>query len=322
MENIRKIQKTGGGTYAVSLPKEWAKGNGISAGSPAFITPNSDGSLTIHTRPGSKGMARIVETGSDLENSLRKVISAYVSGADSIVVRGALAGTVCEEARSRLSALETMEENGDEVTLHVFHRGEAFTTDHVLRRMYVVVSAMFSVSRRLFETGTDVLPEVEKREHELDRMYFLALRAANRDYGSLHRALNKTLAAKALEDLADNLELACTNGRTVAPNARLRGLLEKAEAVFRTCFETFYEERFSEKQFALVQEFEERLGKEGDELMRKAHGPEKAVAMKGVLERLHSIAEYSKDLLEIGADLAEFKKPEPERTSPLARGDE
>ncbi|MFH1199597.1 MAG: phosphate uptake regulator PhoU [Candidatus Micrarchaeota archaeon] len=318
-EVARRVQKTGGGTFAVSLPKEWALAQGVVAKSTAFITANPDGSLTLRARRSDTEKKRLVETGTDVENSLRKVISAYVSGADAIVVKGALAATVCEEARARLSALETIEESGDEVTLQVFEKGEGFTLDGVLKRMHVVVLALFGVSRQLFEKGTAQTGEAEKREREIDRMYFLALRGAVRARGGLPEALHKAFAAKALEDIADNLDEACREGAAVAPNARIVSLVEQAEETYRACFETLYLGRYSERRFALVGELEDKLRLETDELMKAVKKPGKALAMKGVLERLQDIAEYSKDLLEIGSDVTEFRKGSPEKGGPLKR---
>ncbi len=124
-EAVRRVQKTGGGTYAVSLPKRWAELQGVKAGSAAFIAENTDGSLTLRARSQADRRKCVVETGTDVENSLRKVISAYVSGADSIVAKGALAAAVCDEARARLSALETIEESGDEVNWRCLRRARA-----------------------------------------------------------------------------------------------------------------------------------------------------------------------------------------------------
>ena len=43
----RKVQKTGGSTYFVTLPKEWATKIGISQGSIVTLMPNDSGSLLL-----------------------------------------------------------------------------------------------------------------------------------------------------------------------------------------------------------------------------------------------------------------------------------
>ncbi len=201
----------------------------------------------------------------------------------------------------------------------MFEKGEGFTLDGVLRRMHVVVLALFGVSRQLFEKGRARVEEAEKREREIDRLYFLALRSAVRERGGMPEALYKAFAAKALEDLADNLEEACREGTAVAPNARIVQLFAQAEEAYKDCFETLYLGRYSERRFAAVGDFEKKIERESEELMRGAKKPEKAVAMKGVFERLYDIAEYSKDLLEIGSDLTESRKDAPEDGAPLKR---
>ena len=43
----RKLQKTGGSTIIVSLPKKWIKKNRLDAGSEVRLTKQPDGTLTI-----------------------------------------------------------------------------------------------------------------------------------------------------------------------------------------------------------------------------------------------------------------------------------
>jgi len=44
---LRKIQKTRGGTFFVTLPKEWAVKNGVNQGSVVSTSVTSDGHLII-----------------------------------------------------------------------------------------------------------------------------------------------------------------------------------------------------------------------------------------------------------------------------------
>ncbi|MBU1197864.1 phosphate uptake regulator PhoU [Candidatus Micrarchaeota archaeon] len=315
MENIRRVQKTGGSTFTVSLPKKWAEARGLNAGSPAYVWENPDGSLTMRTSRKTVRETRLVNTGTDEENALRHVIAAYVSGVDTLIVKGALAAAVSEEARLRLSALEIMEVAGDEVKLQVFHKGEVFTTDKSIRRLYSVVLAMFDSANAFFEGRVMGLEEIRRREQEADRLYFLVLRSAHKEEGSLHDALNKTLAAKTLEDIADMLELACEEGKSIAPNPNVLKLLNDAESVYRSGFEALFLRKHFEKGFVAVKQLEEKLERATESLMKDGRKAGHAIAMKGVLERLQAITEYSEDLMEIGSNLIEFK--EEGHSSPL-----
>ena len=43
----RRIQKTGGSTYIISLPKNWVTARGLRPGDTLLFTPRADGSLTV-----------------------------------------------------------------------------------------------------------------------------------------------------------------------------------------------------------------------------------------------------------------------------------
>src|SRR5574344_712902 len=45
---IRKIQITGGSSFMVTLPKEWASSNGLKKNDPVRLEPQDDGSLIIY----------------------------------------------------------------------------------------------------------------------------------------------------------------------------------------------------------------------------------------------------------------------------------
>ena len=52
---LRKVQLTGGSTYAVSLPKNWAKAAGIKPGDHVQLIPQPDMSLLIVPGKAKKG---------------------------------------------------------------------------------------------------------------------------------------------------------------------------------------------------------------------------------------------------------------------------
>jgi len=53
----RKVQQTDRATFVISIPKSWALGNGIDAGSMVYVAHDSDGTLKVSAqkfRPESK----------------------------------------------------------------------------------------------------------------------------------------------------------------------------------------------------------------------------------------------------------------------------
>lgn len=57
----RKIQRTGGTTYTVSLPKEWVTEQPIDQGSDVYLYPHTDGSIAIRATPKETHLS-VVET--------------------------------------------------------------------------------------------------------------------------------------------------------------------------------------------------------------------------------------------------------------------
>ena len=47
MTDIRRIQITGGSSYMITLPKEWAESSGLKKNDPVTLMPQADGSLAI-----------------------------------------------------------------------------------------------------------------------------------------------------------------------------------------------------------------------------------------------------------------------------------
>jgi len=48
--DLRKIQRTSGGTFFVCLPKDWAERNGLDRGTVVSVTETANGSLVINPK--------------------------------------------------------------------------------------------------------------------------------------------------------------------------------------------------------------------------------------------------------------------------------
>jgi phosphate uptake regulator len=83
----RKLQKVGGSTYSVSLPKEWATEHGLEAGMPIHLHPHADGSLVVRRARRNGGPlteTEITVPGSDGTTVRRALRAAYAVGYDTV----------------------------------------------------------------------------------------------------------------------------------------------------------------------------------------------------------------------------------------------
>ncbi|MGD9963426.1 MAG: AbrB/MazE/SpoVT family DNA-binding domain-containing protein [Thermoplasmata archaeon] len=90
MQETRKIQKTGGSTYVVSLPKKWIQTTGLKKGDQVALSVTGDGTLTVdpHIPRESEKLVKVVEVtqATDSKTLLRQLVGSYVTGYDIIEV--------------------------------------------------------------------------------------------------------------------------------------------------------------------------------------------------------------------------------------------
>ncbi|HEC63245.1 MAG TPA: phosphate uptake regulator PhoU, partial [Candidatus Acetothermia bacterium] len=85
----RKVQLTGGGTFFVTLPKEWATREGVQQGAELSLVPSPSGLLLL-IPPGLRGHNRcqVPLDGRSKVELERDIIAHYIAGFDIIQVIG------------------------------------------------------------------------------------------------------------------------------------------------------------------------------------------------------------------------------------------
>ena len=93
----RKIQQVGGGTYTVSLPKEWATAADIEPGAVVALHSHIDGTLVVQTGVEEGDTDPLTLSVGDADSACleRTVRAAYAAGIDSLELD--LADGVTEE---------------------------------------------------------------------------------------------------------------------------------------------------------------------------------------------------------------------------------
>src|ERR1051325_9937321 len=123
---LRKIQVTGGSTHVVSLPKKWIDRNKLGRSDTVAIHEEPDGSLLLIPHSDTRSEARTLTV--DLpeapptEEVVRRLVGAYLAGADEIHVRspGRMDPKVRDTVRTVSRALvgvEIQDEGAQSMTL-------------------------------------------------------------------------------------------------------------------------------------------------------------------------------------------------------------
>lgn len=84
----RTVQLTGGSTYTVSLPKQWAQGQQIEPGVAVALHPRGERLVVTSSETDELRRVTIDAADHDADTLARAVGAAYVGGADEIVLEG------------------------------------------------------------------------------------------------------------------------------------------------------------------------------------------------------------------------------------------
>jgi len=221
----RKLQRTGGSTFALSLPKRWVVASGLKAGDVVFVDSLADGSLVLRPRLTGAGEARrkVLDAtkAEPRDHLLRKLIGSYVAGYDAIEVRfrpeaGPSVRRVAREFTRMVIGPEIIEEGRTSIVLQDLSNPAELSADKALRRMYMTVRAMHEDGLEAVRSNDAALAkDVAQRDEDVDRLFWLVAK----QYTLAHLGGPKTgadwlqtgvhnyrIVAKLLERIGDHAE--------------------------------------------------------------------------------------------------------------------
>lgn len=178
--DIRRVQETGG-TFLVSLPKKWARANGIEKGNLIRIDERPDGGLILYSQVQHQvHLETIVRLPSP--HLRRDLIGKYLLGYDIIRITskemiGLSDREQVKSIVSRLIGLEIMEENSYRIVIQCLLEPSSLVPDMVLRRECAIALSMYKDAVTAFLGKNQQLANVVlDRDDEVDRLYFLLVR--------------------------------------------------------------------------------------------------------------------------------------------------
>lgn len=204
----RRIQKTGGSTYIVSLPKKWVQAR-LSKGDAVRISEHGDVLIVSAQTQKPKETVRVPE--GEPHAQLRRVIAAYLDGANRFFVQAPKTGrnAIKDLVKEKIPGLEAVEENED---------GIAFQNllTHTEVSFYATLKRLHFLNQSMLEKLIEDLPRkksdtLEALEREADRFYILAFRQLHHCPQSdprVHQwAPYYVIGLKSLEKIADHAHI-------------------------------------------------------------------------------------------------------------------
>ncbi len=178
---LRKVQRTGGGTFFVCLPKEWATRNGLDKSSVVALSEAPDGRLIVNPKYNVERAPQVaVIKPSNLLD--REIMGKYLLGYD--IIRIEAKDRINSEDRdrvklssSRLIGLEIVEEDYAKIVMQCLLEPAAFPPDKALQREHSIASSMHrDALTALVEGDGHLARNVVARDIEVNRLYFLLVR--------------------------------------------------------------------------------------------------------------------------------------------------
>ena len=178
MPETRKLQRIGGNTLYVSLPKRWTNRMQLKQGDKVTLTPQPDDSMSIYPTAKRERPREIVLEINDKDSrqSLkREITSAYVDGFDIIKLKTEERLTeeqqdVIREIVDHLFGLELIEVTGNTITIQCLLIQD-LPIEKTIQRIHNVILSMFSETvSALKEQDINLIKGLTRRMHDIKRL--------------------------------------------------------------------------------------------------------------------------------------------------------
>jgi phosphate uptake regulator len=198
---IRRVQMTGGASFVVTLPKDWAEGQKIKKNDPVGIIVQPDGTLLVTKKITEEPLQRTKEIDcnsiADPAFLFRILIGSYITGYNVIRLTtkqkfSPFVRTVVRDFTQMTIGQEVVEETENIISIKDLLNPAEMPFENTIKRMYVIVKNMHSDAITALETHNKTLAEdVIKRDIDADRLNWLIARQTNMIM--LHASLSRKM---------------------------------------------------------------------------------------------------------------------------------
>ena len=326
----RKLQKTGGSTYIVSLPKHWVTASKLKEGDQVSMTIDNRGLLTLDPTLGTLRPLTTIEVYVEDEDTsdhfLRKLIGLYISGHDEIVVRSRTRippdiRKVVRDFTRRVIGPEIVEESGNAISVQDVADHSNLDMRKILRRMHLMSRSMHAdAMEALTQDNRELASDVVAGDDEVDRLYWFmskqlsmiirdASMARKMDVGVAEASFFLS-ASKAIERIADHAERIARNVQSIPVDRVSERVIDemktygtKVLSVFDKSIESLLKRDLNAANEVVDES--ERLRDSGEALTSRImeQRGKSVVPLALVMESLRRTALYSADIAEIAINL-------------------
>ena len=330
LEELRKIQVTGGSTYIVSLPKNWVDHMGLKRGSVVSVLQRDDMSLSIQPKglvspDRVKKVIITINQGEKPESVVRRLVSSYLVGYNIIQVRSTEKRIDSETrfeikdfVRKKLVGTEILSDLPNELTLQILLSYAELSVKDALRRMSIIAASMHrDAVQTLNIENPRLAKEIINMDDEVDRFSLYVIRLLKVAVMDAHvlresgiktprQCLGYRLITKSVERMADHatniaenrlaLNLVPINDEILE---ELNKISESALKVFEAAMDALFDENYA-KADKVMEAAEETRGMEDEVIHKivKLAPVEDVPQFRLIVESIMRTSEYGADIAE------------------------
>lgn len=186
---IRRVQVTGGSSFVVTLPKEWADNQKIKKNDPVGLIVQTDGTLLVTKKVTDELVHKTKEidssTISDPAFLFRLLIGIYITGYTMIRITSKqrfppFVRSVVRDYTQMTIGQEVVEETETVIAIKDLLNPAEMPFENTIKRMFVIVKNMHEDAIAALETQNKTLAEdVVARDTDPDRLNWLVARQTN-----------------------------------------------------------------------------------------------------------------------------------------------
>lgn len=256
--DIRRIQITGGSSFMVTLPKDWAESVGMKKNDSVGLQAQPDGSMIIYPQGIEKTAEKTVKTINvdsvrDRDYLYRQLVGSYIAGHSSIELRSeshipSMVAGVASVFTQTAIGLEIIDESDTRILIKDLMDQAEMRPVKSIERLRVLIRNLLSDIFEGAENGKKNIAEgLVEKDREIDRIDWLISRQVNiyqKDY-SLARKLGTNLseisrcstASRALERIGDHGLVLAQNIDTLNEEPGTSGVLKEVVSIGREVME-------------------------------------------------------------------------------------
>jgi phosphate uptake regulator len=333
-EEQRKLQVTGGSTFILSLPKDWATRNELKKGSPMVVRQEDDGTLSIAPSKFAKKEKQdeaYIKAGlnDNPDAVMRTAISAYLCGYNILHIRAQNQKVLSSKLRNHLKTFarhylvgtEIVIDTPTELTLQVLLNYPELTVQNALSRMSIIASSMHKEAigalKKLDYTSAKSVIETDREVNRFSLyvVRLLKLAVSNprivKEIGlnSQKDCLGYRLIAKAVERTADHATKIAentlllkdpVNPEVLEKISQLSGL---AVSMFENSMEALFKHDFNMAE-GVIEKLAQVHKLEKETVLSTQNAKiEEIVNLRLLIESVRRTAEYASDISEVVLNL-------------------